>query len=204
VPVDLTGTFLCRDWTVRLSTTLCIYFDRIFVATQDRASECRTTVLPVSEADLHFRGFARMHRDALGFERFEYAAVSLYGSWDPPRGMFTRYGAVTSLLDRPDDRYVVFGPGDELTLRFTAAALPGLPEGWRRSFVFDANGWVKDGDLNTKFSETVEPLPFHGMSGYPYPASEHYPDSPAHRDYLRTYQTRPSQPTTGDLKKLMY
>jgi hypothetical protein len=77
--------------------------------------------------------------------------------------------------------------------------LPALPKGWKRSFIFYANGWVKDGDLNTKFSETVEPLPFHAMSGYPYPATEHYPDDPAHREYLHTYQTRPSQPRTGDL-----
>ncbi len=199
VPVDLTGKFLCRDWHVRLSTTLCLYFDRIFVSTHDEAPHCRVTMLPVARADLHFHGFAEMTRNELGFERFEYNDTSLTGPWDAPRGMLTRYGEVTALLTQPDDMYVTIAPGDELTLRFDAAVLPSLPAGWLRSFIFYANGWVKDGDLNTKFSASVEPLPFHAMSGYPYPATEHYPDDPAHHQYLRTWQTRPSQSHLGIL-----
>ncbi len=199
VPVRLTGKFLCQDWYVRLSTTMCVYFDRIFVSTRDEVSRCRVTTLPVREADLHFRGFAKMSRDELGYERFDYDEVSPTAPWDPPRGMLTRYGDAMPLLAEPDDRYVTIAPGDELTMRFDAMHLPLLPEGWKRSFIFYANGWVKDGDLNTKFSETVEPLPFHGMSGYPYPAAEHYPDDPAHREYLRAWQTRPSQPRVGNL-----
>ena len=199
VPVDLTGKFLCPDWHVRLSTTLCVYFDRIFVSTCDEASRCHVTTLPVTEADLHFHGFTKMTRDQLGYERFDYEQVSPTGPWDPPHGMLTRYGDVTPLLARPDDMFVTIAPGDELTMRFDATQLPALPEGWKRSFIFYANGWVKDGDLNTKFSETVEPLPFHGMSGYPYPATDHYPDDPAHREYLRAWQTRPSTSTVGEL-----
>jgi hypothetical protein len=199
VPVDLTGKFLSRDWHVRLSTTMCVYFDRIFVSTRDEAARCRMTVLPVTEASLRYRGFAKIRRDELGYERFDYDVVSPTGSWDPPRGLLTRYGDVTPLLARPDDMYVTIAPGDELVMRFDASKLPTLPAGWKRSFIFYANGWVKDGDLNTKFSETVEPLPFHGMSGYPYPATEHYPDDAEHREYLRTYQTRPSRSTAGVL-----
>ena len=142
-----------------------------------------------------------MTRDALGYERFDYDEVSPTGSWNPPRGMLTRYGEVTPLLARPDDMFVILAPGDELTMRFDAATLPSLPAGWKRSFIFYANGWVKDGDLNTKHSATVEPLPFHAMSAYPYPPSERYPDDAEHRAYRRTYQTRPSKPTAGDLTK---
>ncbi len=199
VPVDLTGRFGGDDYHVRLSTTMRVYFDRIFVSTRDEAARCRITELPVAHADLHYRGFSRMARDEFGFERFNYADASSTGSWNPPEGMFTRYGGVTPLLARPDDMYVIFGPGDELTMRFDASSLPNLPGDWARSFIFYADGWVKDGDLNTKFSGTVTPLPFHRMSGYPYPASEHYPDTPEHRLYLRTYNTRPSRPTVGAL-----
>jgi len=199
VPVDLSGRFLCEDYHVRLSTNLRVYFDRIFVSMRDEAARCRQTELPVTGADLHYRGFSRMTRDRFGYERFDYADVSLTGSWNPPQGLFTRYGDVTPLLARPDDMYVIFGPGDELTMRFDARALPDLPAGWTRDFIFYANGWVKDGDLNTKFSETVEPLPFHDMSGYPYPQAEHYPDTPEHRRYLRTYNTRPARSTVGSL-----
>ena len=201
VPVDLTGMFLTHDWHVRLSTTLCVYFDRIFVATRDEAARCRVTLRPVTHADLHFRGFSRMTRDELGYERFDYDQVSPIGPWNPPAGHLTRYGEVTSLLAHPDDLFVVMAPGDELTMRFESSNLPPLPQGWKRSFIFYANGWVKDGDPNTKYSRTVEPLPFHGMSGYPYTAAEHYPDDAPHRAYLRLYQTRPSHSTIGDLTK---
>ena len=201
VPVDLTGKFLCPDWHVRLSTTLCVYFDRIFVSTRDEAPFCRVTTLPVTQADLHYHGFTRMTRDQLGYERFDYEQVTSNGPWNVPHGFLTRYGDVTPLLACPDDMFVTLAPGDELTMHFDATQLPALPEGWKRSFIFYANGWVKDGDLNTRFSETVEPLPFHGMSGYPYAATEHYPDDPAHREYLRTWQTRPSHSTVGTLSR---
>ncbi|MFQ5589702.1 MAG: FG-GAP-like repeat-containing protein [Phycisphaerae bacterium] len=199
VPVDLTGRFRSRDYHVRLSTNMRIYFDHIFVSTRDEADRCRVTELPVSEADLHYRGFSRMTRDEFGFERFDYHDVSSTGSWDPPAGLFTRYGDVTLLLSKPDDMYVIFGPGDELAMRFDATSLPRLPKGWTRDFIFFAGGWVKDGDLNTKFSESVEPLPFHGMSGYPYPAAEHYPATAEHARYIRDYNTRPGGRTTGVL-----
>jgi hypothetical protein len=201
VPVDLTGLFRGPDHHVRLSTTLCVYFDRIFVATADEASRCRVTALPVIEADLHFRGFTQMLRNSFGYERFAYQKVSPTGAWNPPRGWLTRFGEVTGLLASPDDRYVIMAPGDELTMHFDAEKVPGLPEGWKRSYILYANGWVKDGDLNTVHSETIEPLPFHGMSAYPYPATERYPDDPEHRDYLRQYQTRRSQPTVADLTR---
>ncbi len=199
IPVDLTGRFLCDDYHVRLSTNMRVYFDRIFVSTRDEAVRCRVTELPVARADLHYRGFSKMTRDEFGFERFDYHDVSPIGSWSPPAGFMTRYGDVTPLLDRPDDMYVIFGPGDELSMRFDATTLPELPAGWTRDFIFYADGWVKDGDLNTKFSETVTPLPFHGMSGYPYAPSEHYPDTPELRRYRETYNTRPGGCTTGTL-----
>ena len=201
VPVDLTGKFPAKDWHVRLSTTMCVYFDRIFVSTRDEVARCRITTLPVAQADLHYRGFAKMTRDELGYERFAYDMVSATGSWNPPRGMLTRFGDVTPLLGRADDMFAIIAPGDELTMHCDATKVPALSAGWKRSFIFYSNGWVKDGDLNTKFSETVEPLPFHGMSGYPYPATEHYPDDAMHREYLRIYQTRPSKATVGDLTR---
>jgi hypothetical protein len=199
VPVDLTDRFLGTDRQVRLSTNMCIYFDRVFVSTDDRPERCRVTELHVAESDLHYRGFSAMTRDAHGFEEFNYDDVSAIGSWSPPAGFLTRYGDVTPLLRHADDMYVIFGPGDELTMRFDATRLPDLSAGWVRDFIFYANGWVKDGDLNTKYSETITPLPFHGMSGYPYATHEHYPDTPRHREYLRTYNTRPGRSTAGAL-----
>jgi hypothetical protein len=199
VPVDLTGRFLSDDHRIRLSTNLCVYFDRAFVSRQDRAEACRVQELPVRRASLAYRGFSAMSRDELGFERFDYHRCDPVGAWSPPDGWLTRYGDVTELLGLVDDMYVIFGPGDELAMEFDAGGLPGLPSGWTRDFVFYANGWVKDGDLNTLHSATVTPLPFHAMSGYPYASDEHYPTSPRHQSYLDTFNARPGRPTTGDL-----
>jgi tetratricopeptide (TPR) repeat protein len=201
VPVELTGLFPARDYHVRLTANMRIYLDRIFISTRDEPERCRVTELPVGRADLHYRGFSALRRDRIGYERFDYDDVSPTGSWSPPEGMFTRYGDVAPLLSSPENKYVIFGPGDELTLLFEAQQLPELPGGWTRDFIFYADGWVKDGDLNTKHSETVEPLPFHGMSGYPYPDTERYPDTPELAAYRAEYNTRPGVPTVGRLSR---
>jgi hypothetical protein len=82
------------------------------------------------------------------------------------------------------------GSGDELRISFDARALPPVAAGWKRDFLLLVDGWSKDGDPNTAFSQTVEPLPFHGMSQYPYPAKERFPDSPAHRAWREKFNTR--------------
>jgi hypothetical protein len=80
------------------------------------------------------------------------------------------------------------GSGDELRLRFPAASLPVLTAGWRRDFLLFVDGWAKDGDANTAYSQAVQPLPFHGMSQYPYSGRERFPDSLMQEQYT----TRPA------------
>ncbi len=103
-------------------------------------------------------------------------------------GDYTRYGDVTGLLRSKDDMYVVMRHGDEITLDFDARALAPLPEGWTRTFLVYADGFGKDMDLNSAYPDTVEPLPYHSMTGYP--KAQPYPDDDAHRAYLREYNTR--------------
>ena len=38
--------------------------------------------------------------------------------------------------------------------------------------------------------DTVLPLPFHGMSAYPYPEGEDFPDTEAHRRFIAETLTR--------------
>ena len=45
-------------------------------------------------------------------------------------------------------------------------------------------------DPYTWAPDTVEPLPFRKMSGYPYGDGEAYPDGPEHRRYRETWNTR--------------
>jgi hypothetical protein len=112
---------------------------------------------------------------------------------------------VQSLLDVIDDRLVIMGSGDELRLRFDAAALPALPSGWRRDFLLTVDGWAKDGDANTAHSQSVEPLPYHAMPQYPYAAPDSYPTGGEHTLYREHYNTRPAlrliRPLTEGLPK---
>jgi hypothetical protein len=85
---------------------------------------------------------------------------------------------------------VIAAPGDEVAVDFPAAPLGQLPDGWTRTFLLYADGFSKEMDINSATPDHVEPLPFHAMSGYPYPPTEGYPDTPEHQKYRRLYNTR--------------
>jgi tetratricopeptide (TPR) repeat protein len=178
---------------LRIVTSLCVYWDEIFLGEDPGAPRVRRTEVPLLTADLHFRGFSetRIHPQRKQPDTFFYGSVSPNSFWNPTPGLYTRYGDVLPLLGQIDDRLLIMGSGDELRLRFDAA-LPPLPAGWTRDFLLKVDGWAKDRDPNTAFGGTVEPLPFHAMSRYPYPAAEHFPDDEAHERYRREYNTRPA------------
>jgi tetratricopeptide (TPR) repeat protein len=192
--VDLTGKFLSASREVRIVTNLCVYWDEIYVFEGNAPPPARLTEIAMTSADLHFRGFshATIDPERKQPEAFDYQATSSTSMWNPTPGNYTRYGGVQNLLLEPDDRMVILGSGDEIRMRFRSAGLPALPVGWKRDYLLLVDGWAKDADANTAFSQSVLPLPFHAMSRYPYPAGEHYPDDEAHRAYVREYLTRPA------------
>ena len=106
-------------------------------------------------------------------------------------GNYTRYGNVEKLVNAVDDRLVVMATGDEMTIKFDGRDLPPLKPDWKRTFFLYTHGWAKDGEPNTAFSRTVEPLPFRKMSDYPLADKERKVGDEAHQEYLRDYQTRP-------------
>jgi Tfp pilus assembly protein PilF len=185
--------FLSASRKVRIVTNLCVYWDEIFLS--DEASTPITKLLlPLEAADLHFRGFSESRVDAQRKQpdTFFYSRITPSSFWNPTPGLYTKFGAVESLLRNVDDQPVIMGSGEEVRLQFRTAPPP--PAGWRRDFLLKVDGWAKDRDPNTAFSATVQPLPFHAMSRYPYPATEHYPRDAAHDAYQRTWNTRPAQP----------
>jgi hypothetical protein len=192
--VDLAGKFLTASRKVRIVTNLCVYWDEIFLVEDNCPPPARMTPLPLTGADLHFRGFskARVHPNRLQPEQFDYQSVSPTSMWNPTPGNYTRYGAVANLLAEIDDRMVVMGSGDEVKAIFDPRGLPSLPKNWRRDFLLLVDGWAKDADANTAFSQSVLPLPFHAMSRYPYPKNERYPQDALHQEYLKEYLTRPA------------
>jgi hypothetical protein len=194
IAVDLTGKFLSASREIRIVTNLCLYWDQIFLSENTDPPAVRLTALDAGSADARLRGFSRSVIDARREqpERFEYAHWTAAAAWNQTPGFYTRYGDVRELVLSADDRFVIMGAGDELRLLFPTAGLPPLAPGQRRDFLLLVDGWAKDADANTAFSQTVEPLPFHGMSRYPYPATERYPDDPEHSRYRKKYNTRPA------------
>lgn len=188
---EVTGLLGGPHCVLRLRTNLEVYWDQIFVAPlADTAGAVRVTRQEVDRATLSARGcmqeFSPDGRLPTVYDYDRLEAVPAIR----PAGRVTTFGDVTELLHAADDRFVIFGPGDELTVSFEAAKLPALPAGWKRSFVLRTWGYCKDCGPFTATGETVEPLPFRGMSGYPYGAGEKYLNDAVHKEYLRRYQTR--------------
>jgi tetratricopeptide (TPR) repeat protein len=194
IAVDLTGKFLSSSREMRIVTNMCVYWDEIFLSEDSSAPVAVLQSVPATAADLHFRGFSKpvIEADRSQPESFLFGVSTPFTSWNPTPGMYTRYGDVRELLKTPDDMFVVMGSGDEIRLLFDAHALPALRDGWKRDFLLKVDGWAKDRDANTAFSQTVEPLPFHAMTSYPYPVGEHYPTDDTHQAYREKYNTRPA------------
>ena len=191
VTVDLTGKFLSDDRRVRIETDMQIYWDTTFFTVGTQAVPMEVTTVNPDSADLHYRGFSEMYRpNPHAPHLFDYQKVTKAAQWRDLAGYYTRYGDVAPLLQEVDDMYVILNAGDEITVEFEASRLPTLKAGWVRDFILYSDGWDKDGDINTLTSQTVEPLPFHGMSSYPYPDTEHYPNDEVHRRYQLEYNTR--------------
>ena len=194
IVVDLSGKFLSASRQVRIVTNICVYWDEIFLSEDTAQPAVRLTTAPIESAAVRFRGFSDSKIDPARKqpEQFFYSVVTPTSYWNPTPGLYTRYGDVKELVQQPDDRFVVMGAGDELRLLFRADSLPPLRPGWRRDFLLKVDGWAKDRDANTAFSQSVDPLPFHAMSRYPYAASEHYPADAAHQAYRQNFNTRPA------------
>lgn len=187
---DLTGRLPQGARRIRIWTNLKISWDQILVdTTPEGAVPVRKTAIPLAEASLAFRGFPREITGTPAADlQYVHGEVSSYGPYARHRGFYTKYGAVTPLLAEAEDRFVIFGAGDEVALEFDAAALPPLPEGWTRDYFVYFNGYVKDMDFYAAHAQTVAPLPFKQMPGYPYPDDVAYPDRL--RDYLLEWNTR--------------
>ena len=152
---------------VRLRTNLEIYWDAIHWAEGAPDTPMKETTLAPEAADLHYRGYSVMQMPvgAGAPEVPDYNVIEgTKQRWRDLIGYYTRYGDVRELLKNIDDRYVIVNSGDEMSLRF--AELPPPPVGWVRDFVVKGDGWIKDGDYNSTFSKTVQPLPYHAQNEY--------------------------------------
>ena len=213
---DLTGRLPLGARKIRITTNLQIYWDNILIdrtvqkveaaeggtplrRAQGRLSGqpagCRRyvclTPVPLVHADLSFHGFPlKIEGTPPGNVQYIYEKTSATGPYTRPSGTYTRYGDVLPLLTALDDKLVVFGSGDEVSLDFDPVQLPALPKGWVRDYFFAANGYEKDMDFYAAEGGFVAPLPFLKMGDYPYPAGKGFPLDDMHVNYLLEYNTR--------------
>jgi hypothetical protein len=190
IPVDLAGYLRPGEHELRIVTNMRIYWDRIAVGRRLSRELPAAVRLDPSGARLQPRGFsAEILPPGRGPLTYRYDQVSPWSPWKVMPGRYTKAGDVRELLLRADDMFVIAKPGDEMAIEFEAS-LPPLDAGWTRTFLLAADGYSKEMDINSASPDTVEPLPFHAMSGYPYRSPERYPETPEHEQYRATYNTR--------------
>ncbi|MGC8550556.1 MAG: FG-GAP-like repeat-containing protein [Acidobacteriaceae bacterium] len=171
IVVNLTGKLPSGTRRIRITTNLQIYWNQILVdnAPADPGA-IHQIPLHLASANLAFRGYPQqIALKAPGLITYNYNSNSQTGPFRHARGDYTRYGNVTPLLENIDNRFVIFGTGEDLDLEFSATSLPPLPTGWTRDYFFYANGFVKDMDFYEARPYTVGPMPYHGMASYPPP-----------------------------------
>lgn len=158
--------------------------DRIRLDDSDPVA-VQQTWLDVERATLLHRGRATLHRCT-----FESRTEALDDeNADDPReygyGAFTRYGDVRDLLTRTDDKYVILRHGDQVSMHFSGFSAPA--QGLTRTVLLKTDTMIKIFDQPDRYTE---PWPFHGMSNFPYPATESYPTDADHTAFITQYNTR--------------
>lgn len=166
VVVDLSGRFLSDNREVRVQTSMRIYWDAARVAVADRSASPVLTRLAPAGATLRWRGFSALASRTEPLT-FDYDQVTATSPWKQMPGRYTREGDVRELVADVDDRFVVSRPGDEVALRFDAAALPTVRTGWERTFLLHSHGFSKEMDVNSASPDQAWPLPRRGMTTYP-------------------------------------
>ena len=185
--VDLSNLFLSSDHRIRLHLGIkkaqVWVFDRIRL---DDSAPVAVSMqqLQATSANLQFGGQAiqsmvnRDHR-IIATDEVQPLIPTYFGY-----GNFTRYGDVLPLITQRDDKYALLNYADKVEVTFPVP-MPPQP-GMTRGFVLLVDNYYKE----FKDYKYLEPLPFHGMSDYPYPATESYPTDEEHNLYRQLYNTR--------------
>jgi len=144
-----------------------------------------------SRAELGWLGYPRaVSPDGSPPFDYDHDDAERAAAWRTPKGLYTAYGDVRELLFAVDDKFVIMTHGEAISLAFPENRLPALPKSWVRDYMVYVNGFVKEMNPHTKYLSTVEPLPFHDMSQFPYGKGERYPATEEHLAYRRKYNTR--------------
>ncbi len=187
VIIALPPDALARSRHFRLRTNMEVYWDSLGWSYLLDHVEPQIAELSLRVAELRYRGYSRLLPvDRRRPDTPVYEIVGTESRWLDLEGYYTRFGDVRGLLRSIDDRYVIMNAGDELAFEFDAGG--AVPPGWQRDFVLVGDGWVKDGDFNTAFSQWVQPLPTHADGDYAGPLKRLESD-PVYRQHPEDWQT---------------
>jgi hypothetical protein len=183
---------------LRLRTNMEIYWDKLAWAEKAPDATVKTQRVDPSSAELLWRGFSAFTQaDGSSPELPDYNQLTgTSPKWRNLIGYFTRHGDVRELLEKVDGRILIVNAGDEIRLKFAAAAAP--PQGWLRDYVMVGDGWIKDGDLNSTFSKTVLPLPYLGLKDYNV-APGRLQDDPGYKQNPQDWETYHTRYITPEL-----
>ena len=128
---DVTGHVDGPSCRLRIRTNLQIHWDQIVVAPLSSVARpgdsggVRVQVVPLAQATLAARGLIKEIRPHGPTGPVEYDETQIERvEVTPWRGLLTRLGDVTELLNKTDDHYALCAPGDEVTIAFDASTLP--------------------------------------------------------------------------------
>jgi hypothetical protein len=188
--LDITDWFKTDDYRLRINNWYETHVDYIAVDTSEDEEVSVSELAPVS-ADLYWKGVSvQACPDGKEPTIPDYCDTEDITGFSPYEGNFTRYGDVLPLLDQVDDKFVIMHVGDSISINFDE--LP-IPEGMERDYYLFSDGYYKQNFVKQFLGQdvsSVEPLPFHAMSNYPYPDDESYPSDVEHQAYLAEYNTR--------------
>lgn len=151
----------------RLRSNLEVYLDQAFLAADISASTPGFEIehLQAEQAEVAWLGFPREYSpDGKHPRLFDYANRNHSSDFKTLAGVYTAFGPALELINAFDDRFAVFGRGEEIRLRFPLEAQPA-PE--QRTWLLQLEGYCKDMCPQTAHPATLAPLPFRDMGVYP-------------------------------------
>jgi hypothetical protein len=157
---------------VRICTNLITHWDEIALGELDPGAGAQATTLAPESAVLARHGYSQpIDPNTRGPNGRIFHITSDVAPWGPIPGLYSAFGEVTPRLLEADDDLVIYGPGEAVALEFPAEVLPELPAGWTRDFFLVTEGWTKGNSYATGGSGNTWPVPYRGMTQYPYEPS---------------------------------
>jgi len=148
--------------TLRIRTSVELFLDAVKLVWLEPCAEATRTELPLQSAEVAECGYPR--KLDLPQKRPLYDYEHRAPLWDcrTQPGFYTRFGTCTDLVREGDGALAIFGPGEEIRMRFAPRSMGATVFDTARAslvFVLALEGWCKDMDRYTGDGATLGPLP---------------------------------------------